>query len=239
MTDGASVNAFQLFTAGSATGVSVAGEGARATVQESTINRPTADGVRVLAGGWVSVETSIITDAGAAAISLQRGADLPTAVDLVLDESGCSPRVIPLPAGVLTEITFRNVGQSPGQIESAIGVAFDLAPGDSEVVKLMSVPVDTALKCFLPGGNGAWEEVILRAIPPDQLPVPAAPAEPLVVRANEIFGGRQGIIVATGVSALVTENMIEGVTGEALTIADGALVDAQDNRIASATPSAG
>lgn len=238
VTDGATVDASQLFTAGGATGVTVAGEGSRAAVRESTINRPQEDGVRVHAGGWVSVEASTITDAGAAAISLQRGAALPAAVELILDESGCSPRVVSLPAGVLTEITFRNAGQSPGQIDSAIGVAFDLAPGDSETVKLMSVPVDTPLKCYLPGGNGAWEEVILRAIPPDQAPLPAAPVEPHSLRANEIQGGSQGIVVAAGVSATVTGNTIAGVTGDALTIAEGALVDAQDNSIVAATPTA-
>ena len=238
VTDGAQVDAVQLFTAGGATGVVISGEGSRATVQESTIQRASQDGVRVQAGGWVSVETSTITDAAGSAISLQRGADLPTAVELVMDESGCTPRVVTLPAGVRTEITLRNAGQSQGRIESNVGVAFDLAPGDTEVIGLTSAPADTALNCILPGGNGAWEEVLFRAIPLDEASLPAAPAEPFVLHANEIQGGSQGIVIGDGISALVTENMIEGVTGEALAVAEGAIVESQNNRIVAATPSA-
>ncbi len=236
VTDGAQVDAVQLFTVGGTTGIVIRGEGTRAAVQESTINRPAEDGVRVQAGGWVSMEFSTITDAAGTAISLQRGADLPTAVELVLNESGCTPRVVTFPAGERTEITFRNAGQGPGQIQSNVGVAFDLAPGATEIIGMTSAPVDTHLRCILPGGNGAWEEVILRAVPPEQVPGPAQPVEPLVLHANEIRGARQGILVADGVSAIITENTIAGVTGEALTIAEGALVDAQHNRIASATP---
>jgi hypothetical protein len=237
VTDGAQVDAVQLFTAGGATGVVISGEGSRATVQESTIQRASQDGVRVQAGGWVSVETSTITDAAGSAISLERGADLPTAVELVMDESGCTPRVVTLPAGVRTEITFRNTGQHQGRIESNVGVAFDLAPGDTEMIGLTSAPADTALKCILPGGSGAWEEVIFRAIPPDETPLLAAPANPLVLRANVIQGGSQGIVIGDGISAIVTENMIEGVTGEALVIAEGAIVESQNNEIVAATPS--
>ena len=236
VTDGALVDASQLVAAGGTTGINISGEGARATVQESTVNLPTGDGIRVLAGGWVSVTSSTITDATGSAVSLQRGADLPTAVELILDENGCTPRVVTVPAGVRTEITFRNAGQSQGQIDSNIGMAFDLAPGATEVIGLMSAPVDTSLRCILPGGNGAWEEVLLRAVPPDQVPLPVAPAEPLVLSGNTIQDGSQGIVVADGVSAIITGNSIEGVTGEALSFAEGAVIDAQDNVIGAATP---
>lgn len=239
VTNGAMVDASKLVAAGGATGIMISGEGTRATIQESTVNLPTGDGVRVLAGGWVSVTSSTITDAGGAAITLQREGDLPTAVELVLDDSGCTPRILTFPAGVRAEITFRNAGQSQGRIESNVGFAFDLAPGDTEAIGLTSAPVDTPLRCVLPGGNGAWEEVLLRAIPPDQVPLPAAPPEPLVLQANAIRGGAQGIVVVDGVSAIITQNVFEGVGGDPLTIADSALVDARDNTITVATPAPG
>ncbi len=220
VTDRAQVDVTRLNAAGGATGVVVS-----------------ADGVRVLAGGWVSVESSTITNAAGSAISLQRGADLPTAVEIVLDETGCTPRVVNFPAGVRTEITFRNAGQTRAQINTSSGLLFDLAPSASEVMWLTSVPVDTTLQCVLPGGNGAWEEVLLRAVAPDQIPASAQPVEPQVVQANNISGGGQGITVEAGVRAVITENTIEGVSGEALAFAEDAIVESRNNRIVAGTPS--
>lgn len=235
--DGAAAEITRLFNVGSGSGVLSRGAGARATVRESAINRPAADGVRAEAGGWIQVENTEIADAGGAGIVVRWGAALPEQVELVLTEAGCTPRVITIAAGAPTTVVARNEGVLPGLLSgSLLDAPLVVVQGERAQVIVTPVPGDSTLQCVLPTGDGAWEEVILRAVPADQFPAAPRPTEAMILRGNTITGGVNGIVVEDAIPVTITGNSISGVSGEPLAVSDAAAADIAGNTLGAAPP---